>query len=420
MVYVTVKQPPRYHQMSLEEFLFSDVESSVIVNPNLTNTRTYTVEEPSERLMSRISVRKMIGSLIRFNDSAKELREVPRYKLYKTYYIPKSSGGLRRIDEPRPELKCALYKLKAVFETDFAFVGGAQYHTSAFAYIKKRGTLDAIKRHQQNESKWKAKYDLSNFFGSTTQEFVMEMLSMIFPFSEVIRQEVGKREMEMALDLAFLNGGLPQGSPLSPLITNIMMIPIDHRLSNDFREFRGAGRKEENRNMPQKFICTRYADDFIISSRYDFSYKAIEAHIMQVLRGFHAPFEINSEKTKYGSFLGSNWNLGLMLNGNNEITVGYKNKRRFQAMLSSYIMDRKKGVRWDLHDIQTMEGYRNYYRMVEKDTIDRIVKHIDDKFGVDVVSMIREDISNRPGNPGKVSEFTEYDPEEYDDSDIPF
>ena len=52
-------------------------------------------------------------------------------------------------------------------------------------------------------------------------------------------------------------------------------------------------------------------------------------------------------------------------------------------MLSSYVMDRKNGVVWDKSDIQTMEGYRNYYKMVEGDSIDRIVNHIGNKFGVD-------------------------------------
>ena len=83
-----------------------------------------------------------------------------------------------------------------------------------------------------------------------------------------------------------------------------------------------------------------------------------------------------------------------MLNSKNEITVGHKKKRQFQAMLSSYVMDRKNGIRWDISDIQAMEGYRNYYRSVEKNTIDTMVKHIGEKFGVDIVSMIKKDLNN--------------------------
>ena len=39
-----------------------------------------------------------------------------------------------------------------------------------------------------------------------------------------------------------------------------------------------------------------------------------------------------------------------------------------------------------------MEGYRNYYRMIEKETIDAMVKHVGDKFGVDIVALIKTDL----------------------------
>lgn len=271
----------------------------------------------------------------------------------------------------------ALRRLKTIFEEDFK----ALYHTSAFAYVKHRSTVDAVKRHQANESKWFGKYDLSNFFGSTTIDFVMKMFGMVFPFSEVIKSGVGERELRKAIELAFLDGGLPQGTPISPLITNIMMIPVDYKLANSFRDFNH-----------QRFVYTRYADDFLVSSRYTFSFREVERFIVDTLKSFGAPFTIKSEKTRYGSSAGRNWNLGVMLTKDNVITVGHKKKRQFQAMLSSYIMDTKNGISWNKTDIQTMEGYRNYYRMVEGDTIDKIVAHISEKFGVDVVKMIKDDL----------------------------
>lgn len=377
MVYITVKQPPMYHQMTLEEFLFNTEVKEQVLNPNLTNTKTYEFEEVSERFLNTVDIGALIMKLTVFNEKTKELRSKPRHDLYRTFHIPKKSGGLRKIDAPEPELMDALRSLKTIFETDFH----ALYHTSAFAYVKKRSTTDCIKRHQANESRWFGKYDLSNFFGSTTLEFVLNMFSMVFPFSEVIKDEVGKKELETALELAFLDGGLPQGTPISPTITNIMMIPVDFKLANGFRDFNH-----------QRFCYTRYADDFQISSKYTFSFKEVEAFISDTLHEFGAPFQINSAKTRYGSSAGSNWNLGVMLNKDNEITVGYKKKRQFQAMLSSYIMDKRSGVEWDKHDIQTMEGYRNYYRMVEEETIDKMVQHISQKFGVDVVAMIKEDL----------------------------
>lgn len=377
MFYVTVKQPPMYHQMTLEEFLFGTDVSEQMINSNLSNTKTYEFERISNRFLDMIDMRELIQVLTVFNEQTKELRDKPRRDLYKEFYIPKKSGGLRKINSPKPELMDALKRLKTVFEENFK----ALYHTSAFAYVRQRSTVDCVKRHQENGSKWFGKYDLSNFFGSTTLEFVLYMFSMVFPFSEIMKEEVGRREFETAISLAFLDGGLPQGTPISPTITNIMMIPIDFKLANGFRDFNG-----------QRFIYTRYADDFQVSSRYTFSFREVERFISDTLHEFGAPFQINSSKTRYGSSAGSNWNLGIMLNKDNEITVGYKAKKRFQAMLSSYIMDKKNGIAWDKADIQTMDGYRNYYRMVEEETIDKMVDHIGKKFGVNVVQMIKQDL----------------------------
>lgn len=377
MVYITVKQSPMWHQMTLEEFLYNDEQDNWLINENRSNTKTYEVENVSKRFLSRFDIDGLIYKLRRFNESTCSLRSQNRHDLYYTFYIPKHSGGLRRIDAPNDELMEALRKLKEIFEDDFK----ALYHTSAFAYIRNRCTIDAVKKHQQNESKWFGKYDLSNFFGSTTLKFVLKQFSMVFPFSEVMKTESGKKELTMALELAFLNGGLPQGTPISPLITNIMMIPIDFKLSNALRDFNN-----------QRFVYTRYADDFIVSSRYTFNVREVERYISDTLKSFGAPFRMNFRKTRYGSSAGANWNLGVILNKDNEITVGYKKKRQLKAMLTTYIMDRKKGVEWDRTDIQVMDGYRNYYRMVEKDTIDDIVNHLNEKFNVNVCKMIKSDL----------------------------
>ena len=383
MVYITVKQSPQYHQMTLEEFLFQAETPPMLLNNNETNTRTYEVEQVSEYMARkfRFDIPYLIRKLAEFNNSTENLRSVPRHDLYKEFYIPKRSGGLRKIDAPKDELMDALRRLKTIFEQDFRIL----YHTSAFAYIKHRSTLSALKRHQENESRWYAKYDLHNFFGSTTLPFVLQQFSMIYPFSEVMKETEGAVQLTTALELAFLDGGLPQGTPISPLITNIMMIPIDYKLSNALRDYNG-----------QRFVYTRYADDFQVSSRRDFSFRGIEQFITDTLKEFNAPFATNREKTRYGSSAGSNYNLGVCLcngdDGKIRITVGHKKKRQFKAMLTSFVLDTKNSHPWDLIDIQVMEGLRNYYRMVEKETIDDIVAAIGTKFGVNVVQMIRDQL----------------------------
>ena len=158
MYYITVRLPPTYHQMTLEELLFGSTNISTIINENETNTRTYEVENVSEHFLNKINVPYLIEKLVKFNSQYEELFAKPRHELYREFYIPKKSGGLRKIDAPKTELMDALRTLKTIFEEDFK----ALYHTSAFAYIKKRSTIDCVKRHQMNESKWFGKYDLHN------------------------------------------------------------------------------------------------------------------------------------------------------------------------------------------------------------------------------------------------------------------
>lgn len=377
MVYITVMQSPIYHQMTLEEFLFQNFQAPTILNTNVSNTRTYAYETVSEHFTSRIDTDALIRKLARFNEQTEALRTQERSTLYETFHIPKKSGGLRRIDAPKPELMNALRNLKTIFEEDFH----ALYHTSAFAYVKNRCTVDAVKRHQKNNSKWFGKLDLHDFFGSTTLDYVIKMFSMVFPFSEIVKFPNGEAELRKALDLAFLNGGLPQGTPLSPLITNVMMIPVDYKLANAFRDF-----------DKQRFIYTRYADDFIISSKVDFDVHRVEKLVVDTLHEFGAPFTINESKTRYGSSAGRNWNLGVMLNKDNEITVGHKKKRQFQSMLYNYITDKRKGISWPREDVQTMQGLHSYYRMVEPETIDAIVKHTNEKMETDVLRLIKDDL----------------------------
>lgn len=377
MVYVTVRQSPMYKQMSLEDFLFSSIEESSLIHSNACNTRTYCFEELPLRLSEAVRKQRLINRLKEFNRETEPLRQSDRKSLYYSFFIPKKSGGRRRIDAPDFELMDALRNLKKIFEVDF----GVLYHTAAFAYVKGRSTLDAVKRHQANESKWFGKFDLSNFFGSTTLDFVMKQLSMIYPFSEVVKITEGRAELEKALELAFLNGGLPQGTPISPLISNIIMIPIDYKLSNTLRDFDG-----------NRFVYTRYADDFIISSRHDFNFRNVENLMLDTFEDFGTPFSLNRDKTRYGSSSGRNWLLGVMVNSENNITIGRKKKRIFECILHEYASSVLSGMLWPPDDVQVLAGQMSYYKMVEGEVIDNIVSHISNKTGVDILTSIKEQL----------------------------
>lgn len=454
MVYITLKQSPMYRQMSLEEFLMNDEPADTLITKNISNTRTFCLKEVPQKYISNLSPHHMLSELVNFNKRAEIVLSGDRLSYYTSFYIAKHGKGMdtlfkntfdtqkryvncdsssvcrgiseavrpllsehemtehqkifdvaekkyldtlqkagfdlskvdfnkvlklsfRQINAPKSILKDMLVDLKRTLEESF----GILYHTSAFAYVKKRCTIDALKRHQANESRWYAKYDFTDFFGSTTLEYCMQVCSQIFPLSEIVKIQGGYEELKKALELGFLNGGLPQGTPLSPTLTNIIMIPIDYALSNTLREYEG-----------QHFVYTRYADDMLISSKYDFDFKKIENLILDTLEKNGAPFRLNCEKTRYGSSAGSNWNLGLMLNKDNQITVGHENKRKLKAALTNYVLDSKNGSPWNKTDVQALEGTRNYYRTVERENIDKIVAQINQKFSVDVEYMIKQDL----------------------------
>lgn len=374
MPFITVKQRQRTHQITLDEILCGAVPLSMFAEKNhASGTVTHYTEQVGYELVTRSNIPGMILVLKRFIDQHAHLFDAERSALYHTFYIPKNSGGYRRIDAPLPDLMSALRQLKDIFE---GF--GALYHTTAFAYVEHRCAVDAVKRHQTNQSRWFLKLDFENFFGNTSEDFLFRMISDIFPFSEIAKSEEGNMLLKKALSLCFLNGGLPQGTPISPLLTNLMMIPIDHVLNREL--------------LSGKYVYTRYADDILISHRYSFKYKAVIELVTSVLEKYKAPFKIKHQKTRYGSSAGQNWNLGVMLNKDNNITIGRKKKDRFKASCHSYVADKRAGKKWDLHDVQILAGQISYYRSIEPTYIDEALRFYNRKFNYNIMQMIRNDL----------------------------
>lgn len=380
-MYITTPLSARNPQIPIEAlFDFSGAYNNrsfdPIYDPSATNT--VVADKPSFRVWNQWRHESMCLALMRFNDQFADIIDLPDYKhLYKSYKIPKKNGKWRPIDEPCDQLKMAQSALVHIFEMYMP----ATHHTTAFAYVKRRNNLKALQKHQSNESRWYSHFDFTNFFGNTTKEFVVEMFKQIYPFASIYADGNGA-VVEKALSVCFLNGGLPQGSCASPMITNIMMIPIDHELSRSLKDF-------DHRN----FVYTRYADDMTITCKIDFNVKHIEKHIVETLQKFSASFGLNPEKTHYGSAAGRNWNLGLMVNAKNEITVGYMNKKYMKASLTNYVMDRKATNRkWTLEEVQSLSGTLSYYRHVEPEYFDAVVARLSEKFHIDIKAAIKEDL----------------------------
>lgn len=376
MPYITVPLAPVYRQLTFEDIISGRVDVSKPVYTNESNTKTVYVDNPNYDLVRKANVYGFTKQLRAFNQSFAHLFDAERSSLYRSFKIPKKSGGMRQIDAPEDELMTALYTLKGILESR-----GATHHTTAFAYVRRRSPKNALERHQRNESHWYLKMDFSNFFGSTTKEFVERMMESIYPFSEVMRDTDGRAELMKALDLCFLNGGLPQGTPMSPMLTNLIMIPVDHLFSRALRS--------HNDN----FVYTRYADDILVSCKVDFKQEEIISMLTDVLNEVGAPYALNEEKTRYGSRAGSNWNLGLMINKDNQITIGHKRKKHIHAMVHNYLADRENGVAWSVEDVMYMEGVLSYLKGIEPEYYNRVLLFNNEKFSTSLLDCIREDKS---------------------------
>lgn len=376
MPYITAKKPPKVYQYTFDDMLNGVDPEQVMVARNTFDTVTYHVNWVNTKVRDRFNYDTMYNRICEFNSKYAELINAEdKSTLYHSFKIPKRSGKLRQIDAPLPELMAALKELKYILEYNFFFT----YHTSAFAYIAHRSTIDAVKRHQKNNSRWVLKTDLSKFFPNTTPEFLFDMIYRTFPLCEYINYDFGYKEaFEKALSLCFLNGGLPQGTPTSPMLTNQMMIPIDHAISKYCHE-----------HTP--YLCyTRYADDMDISSKYSFHWTDVVADIEKVLQGFNAPFSFNKEKTHYGSTAGRNWMLGVMLNKDGNITVGHENKKTFKNTLFAFGNSIRDNKPWDVDDAQHLMGLISYYKMVEGEAIDQIIGKYSEKFNFDLVTKLKQ------------------------------
>lgn len=339
------------------------VTTQVQHSHNFYHTRTYTggIEYPDViRDVHRGAIERCVGYI----DTLRAEHPEPLTDMYTTFYMAKANGGQRRIDAPKDFLKEVMDQIKAEFER----VLQVQYHDTCYSYFPGRGTKDALMVHQRNESKWFAKFDMKNFFPNTTKEFLLRQLTQLHPFAELYEYPVVAPAINQILDLCMYDNGLPQGTPLSPMLTNLMMIPLDFKLTRMCYD-------HENR-----LVYTRYADDILISSKYNFNHEAVQDSIVGILNTEETPFTINHEKTRYGSAAGSNWNLGLMLNKDNNITIGHRRKQMIRAAINNFLRDFTRQQVWATIRVQTMLGELSYLRNVEPDYADYIVEELECKY----------------------------------------
>ena len=365
-----------YYDTNLETHNYTFIQlfnnTPMIATPNKKTIKTLFTNTPNIDKLKQTNnftlAYRMLQNLL--DNTPVTLNNIDLY--YHSFKIPKRTGGLRTINAPKDDLQHVLKESYNIFKN----VLHALPHNAAYAYTTGRDTLEAVNQHKA--SNWFLKLDVKDFFPSCNKSLLIKQLTQVYPFSIMLQEK--PELMSKLLDLCLLNNQLPQGTNMSPMLTNAIMVPFDYALTK-YCEKHG-------------FIYTRYADDLLISHKEPFSYKSIQSIITKLFKTLDYPFQIKKEKTRYGSIKGSNWNLGLMLNKDHNITIGHKNKKIFKAMLNNFLTDLTKNIFWDKIDLHELLGLYSYYHRIEPDYIDYIINQFSQKHNIDVIETIKDQIKN--------------------------
>ena len=291
------------------------------------------------------------------------INELDTSEHYRHFQIPKKSNPnkMRQIDAPDDYLSNIQTMYKEQIENQLQVLP----HKAAHAYVKNCSTITAMQAHQKNNSKWYLQIDLKDFFNSINGEWLKDQLLQVFPFPYI-----GEENLNKIIHVSLLNGTLPQGSHLSPLLTNLAMVPIDYTLTEELHNFKG-----------HHYVYTRYADDITISCKEKFDPNEILDVIKSIFRTFDVPFRINNDKTRFGSTAGRNYHLGIIVNKDNQLSVGHEKNQKFRAMIYNFCT---VGDYWEIHDVQKMLGLISYYKAIEPDFVKKTLDKYGNKYGIDI------------------------------------
>ena len=158
-------------------------------------------------------------------------------KRYRDFDIKKRNGDKRRIRAPILPLKKLQKRIAEMLEAQY------EPRSCVFGYVKGANILKNARCHKNR--RWVLRVDLKNFFPTIHFGRVRGML-MAPPFS------LSPPVATIVAQICCVDNELPQGSPASPVISNIICRGLDHALSKLART--------------QRCRYTRYCDDLVFST----------------------------------------------------------------------------------------------------------------------------------------------------------
>jgi hypothetical protein len=298
----------------------------------------------------------------------------------------KSELQFRIIIEPKAEIKALQKQLLILLSRIFSLKASA----FSTAFTKDLSIKDNVIIHKK--SNHFLRIDLEDFFSTTSKKYLRESLLSLFEFGLVYFYEyytsTGNiftlelfeeheellnrmiRLVDATVELSTLNGSLPQGSPLSPFLSNIAMLKVDYIINQSVR-------KSDFSN--HLVIYSRYADDMIFSSFSRINRKEIINEITRILG--ETPYKINKLKTIYYRLPGKVKLNGLTISNNHQVTIGNKQKQEIKRNLFRRLIQMEKGL-FDSSLNMTLLGKLSFIRMIEPDFHDMLLAKYCIKFKI--------------------------------------
>ena len=248
------------------------------------------------------------------------------HRYYRQFTIRKGKK-VRAISSP----KVALKLLQSWIGSHLS--RGVQLNDCVLGFVPgKNGVIEAAKRHCS--ARWVYSLDLRDFFPSIDDQRVEEALCLLgYPSNcaGFIRS------------ICTLNGALPQGSPASPVLSNLVFAETDGALVQLANEF--------------GVRYTRYADDLVFSGEGEVPAK-LQERVRSILTG--RGWVIADEKEHLAELPNRLKVHGLLVHGKKpRMTKGYRN--RIRAYRHLVTRDKIKP-----EDLDKVKGHLSYAAQVEQ------------------------------------------------------
>lgn len=248
---------------------------------------------------------------------------------YKTFQIPKKSGGTRTIHAPNNDLKPILRTLAAKLSNYQQQIWKDEKISPniAHGFTKNKSILTNAKVHINK--KYILNIDLKDFFDS-------------FHFGRVVGYFEKNKYFSLPHDVAIIfaqltcyKGKLPQGAPTSPIITNLICQILDFRILSLAKKYR--------------LDYTRYADDLTFSTNDKKFINTSSDFLSEINRVItKAGFEINDSKTRLLYKDSRQTVTGLVVNQKPNIERDYYKKTKSMALnlykTGSFHIEGKEGT----------------------------------------------------------------------------